>query len=97
MRLRTPEDKAGTTSFREALRSTLGDVEGEEEIISRELPASLLLSVHDELLMEAKEDYAEDVRQVMAEGMRTASGHSDKWRVPILVDAKIGHNWAEAH
>lgn len=57
------------------------------------LPATLLLQVHDELILEVKEELAEDVAaQVKAimEGVAQLS-------IPIIAEAGIGDNWDEAH
>jgi DNA polymerase-1 len=62
-----------------------------------EFDGALILQVHDELLLEVKEEQAEAARTMLARTMATAGGSTIKWRVPILVDAKIGDNWAEAH
>lgn len=62
-----------------------------------DLNANLILQVHDELLAEVEEQHAERARGIIAEAMRTAGGDWINWRVPILVDAKTGDNWAEAH
>ncbi|MEF2145330.1 MAG: DNA polymerase I [Desulfovibrionaceae bacterium] len=58
-----------------------------------ELKATLLLQVHDELLLEAPADLAQ------AAGTRLAAVMRDviELRVPLKVDMGIGHNWAEAH
>ncbi|MFN4057954.1 MAG: DNA polymerase I [Roseinatronobacter sp.] len=63
----------------------------------RDLPAQMLLQVHDELVFEVREDAVEDtiarVRAVM-EGAAHPLVHLD---VPLVVDAGAGDSWAEAH
>ena len=54
------------------------------------LQARLLLQVHDELIVECP---AEEVKGILIEEME----HVVDYRVPLLVDAKIGASWAEAH
>ena len=57
------------------------------------LQARLLLQVHDELIVECPAEEAETVRAILIEEME----HVVDYRVPLLVDAKIGASWAEAH
>ena len=57
------------------------------------LEAQLLLQVHDELIVECPAAEAETVRAILIEEME----HVVDYRVPLLVDAKIGTSWAEAH
>ena len=57
------------------------------------LEAQLLLQVHDELIVECPAEEAETVRAILVEEME----HVVDYRVPLLVDAKIGASWAEAH
>ena len=57
------------------------------------LQARLLLQVHDELIVECPTEEAETVRGILTEEME----HVVDYRVPLLVDAKIGASWAEAH
>ena len=57
------------------------------------LQARLLLQVHDELIVECPAEEAETVRAILVEEME----HVVDYRVPLLVDAKTGASWAEAH
>ena len=57
------------------------------------LQARLLLQVHDELIVECPAEEAETVRGILVDEME----HVVDYRVPLLVDAKIGASWAEAH
>lgn len=59
----------------------------------RKLSSRLLLQVHDELLFEAK---GGEVEQVMELAEREMSGVAD-FRVPLKVDVRSAHSWAEAH
>ncbi|MEM6465645.1 MAG: DNA polymerase, partial [Pseudomonadota bacterium] len=62
-----------------------------------DLPARMLLQVHDELVFEVRRDAVEDtvsaVRGVM-EGAAAPAVHLD---VPLMVDAGQGDTWAQAH
>ncbi len=62
-------------------------------IESERLEARLLLQVHDELIVECPESEAETVKALLKEEMENVVSYS----VPLLVDAKIGRSWAEAH
>lgn len=57
------------------------------------LEAQLLLQVHDELIVECPAEEAETVKAILVDEME----HVVDYRVPLLVDAKIGASWAEAH
>ena len=57
------------------------------------LQARLLLQVHDELIVECPAAEAETVKGILVDEME----HVVDYRVPLLVDAKIGASWAEAH
>lgn len=60
---------------------------------AEQLQARLLLQVHDELIVECPAEEAETVKGILVEEME----HVVDYRVPLLVDAKIGASWAEAH
>lgn len=57
------------------------------------LQARLLLQVHDELIVECPAEEAETVKAILVDEME----HVVDYCVPLLVDAKIGASWAEAH
>jgi len=63
----------------------------------RDLPATMLLQVHDELIFEVDEDACDQVIKVVKDVMENAAGPAVVLDVPIEVDAGIGNNWAEAH
>jgi len=52
----------------------------------------LILQVHDELLVEAHKDEAEEVKNIMLQEMQGAA----KLKVPLEVEVKVGSNWYEA-
>jgi DNA polymerase-1 len=63
-----------------------------QSLLEREAPrARMLLTVHDELVLEAPESEAERVGAITAEAMEKV------WKldVPLKVDVGIGENWAE--
>ena len=63
----------------------------------KDLPAKMLLQVHDELLFEVKEEFCEDLIVQVRSIMEAASLPFLKMDIPLSVDAGRGLNWAEAH
>jgi DNA polymerase-1 len=61
------------------------------------LPAKMLLQVHDELIFEVEEPAIEETIAVVRRIMETAAEPAVKINVPLIVEAGIGHSWAEAH
>lgn len=57
------------------------------------LKAKLILQVHDELICECPEGETQRVSDILREEMSGAA----KLSVPLTVDVKTGHSWAEAH
>ena len=62
-------------------------------ITEKKLPVSMLLQVHDELLFEVRTDYAETFVNLVKQTMENTVNLS----IPLVVEAGIGKNWAEAH
>ncbi|WP_223425874.1 DNA polymerase I [Tateyamaria pelophila] len=62
-----------------------------------DLPATMLLQVHDELLFEVETDAADDLTKVATNVMEGAADPVVKLDVKLTVDAGRGQNWAEAH
>jgi DNA polymerase-1 len=56
------------------------------------LKAQLVLQVHDELVIEAPEEHAEEVAELARQTMRTAW----EFEVPLEVGTGVGENWLEA-
>ena len=54
--------------------------------------ANIVLQIHDELLIEVKEDEAEKVSKLVEKTMKEAVS----LKVPLEVDAHIGKTWLEA-
>ena len=59
---------------------------------SEDLPARMLLQVHDELVLEVREDEKEAMAKLVVD---TMEGVFDL-NVPLVVDHSFGSNWAEA-
>ena len=62
-----------------------------------QLPAKMLLQVHDELLFEVREDAVESLIETAKGVMETACDPVLNIDVPLIVDAGRGAHWAEAH
>ncbi|MEX0317753.1 MAG: DNA polymerase I [Ruegeria sp.] len=62
-----------------------------------DLPAKMLLQVHDELLFEVVEDAVDDTVAAARQVMEGAADPAVKLDVKLIVDAGRGANWAEAH
>ena len=54
--------------------------------------ARILLQVHDELVIEAPAEHAEDTSQIVKREMEAAA----RLEVPLVVDVGIGENWLDA-
>lgn len=63
-----------------------------ERFRREKLDARLIMQVHDELIVEAKEEIAEYVKQIVVDEMQNAAHLS----VPLTVDAHIGKTWYDA-
>ena len=61
------------------------------ELKERASGASMLLQVHDELLLEVPEGEIDTIVPLVRETMRDAF----ELKVPIKVDVKVGHNWRD--
>jgi DNA polymerase-1 len=57
--------------------------------------AQLIMQVHDELVLEVREDVVEVVTQAVRRCMIDAG--KGALRVPLKVDVGVGRNWDEAH
>ncbi|WP_435310737.1 DNA polymerase I [Primorskyibacter sedentarius] len=62
-----------------------------------DLPAKMLLQVHDELLFEVDTDATDDLIAAARQVMENAADPVVHLDVPLVVDAGKGQNWAEAH
>ena len=64
-----------------------------QAIKQESLPAKLLLQIHDELVLEAEENKAEEAAQKVKEIMSSVIS----LKVPLVVEVGIGKNWDTAH
>jgi DNA polymerase-1 len=63
----------------------------------KDIPATMLLQVHDELLFEVEEGHEDALIDAAREVMENANDPVVKLDVKLTVDAGKGANWAEAH
>ena len=61
------------------------------------LPVKMLLQVHDELIFEVEEAAVDPAIAAIRVVMEGAADPAVKLAVPLVVDAGVGANWAEAH
>lgn len=66
-------------------------------IASAGLGARMLLQVHDELLFEAPEEQADRTIEIVKDAMEAATYPALELKVPLVVEAGIGDDWATAH
>jgi DNA polymerase-1 len=57
----------------------------------------LLLQVHDELVIETKDSQASEVCKIARAVMEKATLPAIELKVPLVVEARSGKNWDEAH
>ena len=55
--------------------------------------ARMIMQVHDELVLEVRDDQVHQVAAILTDKMR----HATELKVPLLVETGIGQNWDEAH
>jgi DNA polymerase-1 len=60
-------------------------------IINEKFSSKMILQIHDELIFDVKSSEIEKLKKVVKEEMENAV----KLDVPIIVDIKMGKNWAE--
>ena len=66
-------------------------------LAENDLDAHLLLQVHDELVLETADAQAKQICDVARAVMEKAALPVIQLRVPLVVDARAGKNWDEAH
>ncbi len=71
----------------------LAMVKVEQRLKAENLDAKLIMQVHDELIVEAKEEIAEKVAEILKHEMENAVSMT----VPMEVDVGIGKTWLLAH
>lgn len=54
-----------------------------------------LLTVHDQFMLEARDEYAEDVLGIIGEVTSYMAKKCSWLKVPFILDTKTGHNWCD--
>ena len=62
-------------------------------LAASQLDARMIMQVHDELVLEVREDQVE----ALSEGLRQHMGAAAELGVPLVVDVGVGDNWDQAH
>ena len=62
------------------------------ELKNKNLKSKMLLQIHDELLLEVKEEEKEQVKEILRNSMENAM----KLKVPLKVELSEAKNWYEA-
>ncbi|MGE0409764.1 MAG: DNA polymerase I [Amphiplicatus sp.] len=68
-----------------------------EALAKAKLPAKMLLQVHDELIFECPQSAAEETARIAASVMAEAPAPAVAISTPLVVEARAGKNWDEAH
>ena len=68
-----------------------------KKIISKEIPAKMLLQVHDELIFEVNEKDINESSIIIKKIMENAHLNYKDFTVPLTVDYGIGNTWGESH
>ena len=65
----------------------------DKELENKNLNSKLILQVHDELVIETKEDELEIVKEILVRNMENVT----KMKVPLVAEANYGKTWYDAH
>jgi DNA polymerase-1 len=65
----------------------------DEWLGNSDLDARIIMQVHDELVVEVKEEQV----NILTEGLIAHMSAAAELKVPLLVEAGVGNNWDEAH
>ena len=68
-------------------------IDVEQKLKASNLERGLLLSIHDELLFEVKENRVDEAKEIIKQSMESAIDIN----VPVEVSIGVGQNWDEAH
>jgi DNA polymerase I len=67
-----------------------------EELKAKKIPYKLLAWVHDEVQLETKPEYGEEVGKIVVESARKA-GEMLNFRCPVDAEYRVGKNWHDCH
>ena len=66
-----------------------------ERLAREAFDAAMILQVHDELVLEVKEEQLPDVKALVVETMESALPDGEPLRVPLRANASFGRNWRD--
>ena len=75
------------------LKQSLIDLDA--RLKASDFDAAMILQVHDELVLEAREEQLEGVKALVVETMELALPDREPLRVPLRVNASFGENWCD--
>ena len=84
---------SGVDSIRKAFDQALLLCQSQQRLRDEKLASRLILTVHDELIVEAPEAEAEQAARILREEMEGCV----QYAVPLSTDVHAGKNWLEAH
>jgi len=93
------QQAAERTAINAPMQGTAADIikkamlEVHQWLQQSEIDAKVIMQVHDELVLEVREDQQETIKQ----GVIALMSHAANLAVPLLVEAGTGNNWDEAH
>ncbi len=67
-------------------------IELNSSLKEKNLPAKMLLQVHDELVLEVRNDKLNEVKEAVIKAMEL----NQPLRVPLVADVKIGKTWKDS-
>ena len=67
-----------------------------EELKQKKIPYKLVGWIHDEVQIETKPEYAEQLGNIVVDAARKA-GETLEFRVPVGAEFKVGKNWGDTH
>ncbi len=67
-------------------------IELNSSLKEKNLPAKMLLQVHDELVLEVRNDKLDEVKEAVIKAMEL----NQPLRVPLVADVKIGKTWKDS-
>ena len=85
-----PIQSLGADIIKQAM---IGAREKSRRAFALEAPIHLLLSIHDELLFEVRDDILETAIPMLQESME----HAEQLSVPLIADVKVGKRWGTMH
>lgn len=65
----------------------------DSKLKEEKIDANIVLQIHDEILVEARKEYAEKLKEIIKSEMENVI----KLEVPLIADVEIGNSWDECH